>query len=241
MEVSDSSVVNHAGELTDVPAPSLLAHRPSFSFATDGYFTALGNYPAPSITTPLQPLMPMPTLQPLQPLPPGLVNGVSPHLMHRSSWSVPTHLGLAHPTDPHPLAHNSGDGDGGEVYHQQNIHNAQPEIEEDRSETKTEETSDEDKRHWGTGRKKIQIEFIQNKLKRQITFSKRKTGMMKKIQELTTLTGTQALLVLVSETGHVYNYATPKLLSLVADDDNNPIRNALRAWNVETKQYRDMA
>jgi len=37
------------------------------------------------------------------------------------------------------------------------------------------------KRHWGTGRKKIEIKFIEKKLKRQITFSKRKAGMMKKV------------------------------------------------------------
>jgi hypothetical protein len=44
-----------------------------------------------------------------------------------------------------------------------------------------EEDLDDKRRHWGTGRKKIKIEFIQNKLKRQITFSKRKSGMMKKV------------------------------------------------------------
>jgi len=146
-----------------------------------------------------------------------------------------------HPPPVHHHHHHNVDGDGGEVYQSTTINTAQHEAEEERPEPKTEETSDEDKRHWGTGRKKIQIEFIQNKLKRQITFSKRKTGMLKKIQELTTLTGTQALLVLVSETGHVYNYATPKLLSLVADDDNNPIKKALRTWNVETKPSREMA
>lgn len=36
-------------------------------------------------------------------------------------------------------------------------------------------------KHWGTGRKKIEIKFINNKLKRQITFSKRKSGLMKKV------------------------------------------------------------
>lgn len=61
------------------------------------------------------------------------------------------------------------------------------------------------------GRRKIEIEFIQNKSRRQITFSKRKAGILKKAYELTTLTGTQALLLITSETGHVYTFATPKL------------------------------
>jgi len=65
------------------------------------------------------------------------------------------------------------------------------------------------------GRRKIKIEFIEDKSRRQITFSKRKAGLMKKAYELTTLTGTQALLLVASETGHVYTFATPKLQPFV--------------------------
>merc|ERR1712000_752331 len=65
------------------------------------------------------------------------------------------------------------------------------------------------------GRRKIKIEFIPDKSRRQITFSKRKAGLMKKAYELTTLTGTQALLLVASETGHVYTFATPKLQPFV--------------------------
>ena len=39
------------------------------------------------------------------------------------------------------------------------------------------------------GRVKIKMEFIDNKLRRYTTFSKRKTGIMKKAYELSTLTG----------------------------------------------------
>jgi len=39
------------------------------------------------------------------------------------------------------------------------------------------------------GRMKIKMEFIDNKLRRYTTFSKRKTGIMKKAYELSTLTG----------------------------------------------------
>jgi len=92
------------------------------------------------------------------------------------------------------------------------------------------------KRHWGTGRKKIEIKFIEKKLKRQITFSKRKAGMMKKIHELTTLTGTEALLVLVSETGHVYTYATPKLDKLVKDPEKNIIKQTLDEYELNGKK-----
>ncbi|KAJ3192709.1 glutamine--fructose-6-phosphate transaminase (isomerizing) [Irineochytrium annulatum] len=66
-----------------------------------------------------------------------------------------------------------------------------------------------------TGRRKIKIEYIEDKSRRHITFSKRKAGIMKKAYELSTLTGTQVLLLVASETGHVYTFATPKLQPLI--------------------------
>ncbi|KAJ2787032.1 transcription factor of the MADS box [Coemansia linderi] len=65
------------------------------------------------------------------------------------------------------------------------------------------------------GRRKIKIEFIEDKSRRHITFSKRKAGIMKKAYELSTLTGTQVLLLVVSETGLVYTFTTPKLQPIV--------------------------
>lgn len=72
------------------------------------------------------------------------------------------------------------------------------------------------------GRRKIKIEYIEDKSRRHITFSKRKAGIMKKARnfsskayELSTLTGTQVLLLVASETGHVYTFATPKLQPLI--------------------------
>eukprot|EP00005_Dracoamoeba_jomungandri_P006245 CAMPEP_0174261908 /NCGR_PEP_ID=MMETSP0439-20130205/12649_1 /TAXON_ID=0 /ORGANISM="Stereomyxa ramosa, Strain Chinc5" /LENGTH=254 /DNA_ID=CAMNT_0015346515 /DNA_START=112 /DNA_END=876 /DNA_ORIENTATION=- len=67
----------------------------------------------------------------------------------------------------------------------------------------------------GQGRRRIEIKFIENKSRRQVTFSRRKRGLMKKAYELTTLTGTQALVLIASETGHVYTFATPKLQPVV--------------------------
>jgi len=71
------------------------------------------------------------------------------------------------------------------------------------------------KKTGGSGRRRIEIKFIENKSRRQVTFSRRKRGLMKKAYELTTLTGTQALVLIASETGHVYTFATPKLQPVV--------------------------
>ena len=68
------------------------------------------------------------------------------------------------------------------------------------------------------GRVKINMEFIEDKTRRYTTFSKRKTGIMKKAYELSTLTGTQVMLLVASETGHVYTFATEKLQPMITSD-----------------------
>nr|GAT60273.1 predicted protein [Mycena chlorophos] len=108
---------------------------------------------------------------------------------------------------------------------------------------------DEDKPKGGQkqGRRKIKIEFIQDKSRRHITFSKRKAGawslpnarvsadmpcpgIMKKAYELSTLTGTQVLLLVVSETGLVYTFTTAKLQPLVTQPEGkNLIQACLNA------------
>jgi len=68
------------------------------------------------------------------------------------------------------------------------------------------------------GRVKVRMEFIKNKLRRYTTFSKRKTGIMKKAYELATLTGTQVMVLVASETGHVYTFATQKLQPMITSE-----------------------
>lgn len=80
-------------------------------------------------------------------------------------------------------------------------------------------SSEEDKKVKKTGRKKIIMEYIEGKNKRSVTFSKRKKGIMKKAYELNVLTGTQILLLVASESGHVYTFATPKLKPIISNHE----------------------
>jgi len=92
------------------------------------------------------------------------------------------------------------------------------------------EDSLEGKEEKRAGRRKIKIEYIEDKSRRHITFSKRKAGIMKKAYELSTLTGTQVLLLVVSETGLVYTFTTPKLQPLVTKPEGkNLIQACLNA------------
>lgn len=87
------------------------------------------------------------------------------------------------------------------------------------------------------GRRKIKIDYIQDKARRHVTFTKRKSGLMKKVRgscplcpthcllhrvdsskrvlaqayELSTLTGTDCFVLVVSESGAVYTFSTTAL------------------------------
>lgn len=92
------------------------------------------------------------------------------------------------------------------------------------------EDSETEKPARRSGRRKIKIEYIEDKNRRHITFSKRKAGIMKKAYELSTLTGTQVLLLVVSETGLVYTFTTVKLQPIVTKPEGkNLIQACLNA------------
>jgi len=67
-------------------------------------------------------------------------------------------------------------------------------------------------------RRKIPIRYLMDKSKRHVTFSKRKSGLIKKTHELAVLTGSQVLLVIASDTNHIYTFSTGKLRPIVGDD-----------------------
>lgn len=89
----------------------------------------------------------------------------------------------------------------------------------------------------GKERRKIEIKFIENKTRRHVTFSKRKHGIMKKAFELSVLTGTQVLLLVVSETGLVYTFSTPKFEPIVTQQEGrNLIQACLNAPDEEEEE-----
>lgn len=70
------------------------------------------------------------------------------------------------------------------------------------------------------GKKKIKLEYISGKNKRSVCFSKRKRGIMKKAYELNVLTGTEILLLVASESGHVFTFATEKLKPIITEHED---------------------
>ncbi|KAI3992348.1 hypothetical protein MKX01_030069 [Papaver californicum] len=59
------------------------------------------------------------------------------------------------------------------------------------------------------GRRKIEIQYIENTTNRQVTYSKRKSGILKKARELTILCDAQVCLIMFSSTGKPAEYISP--------------------------------
>ncbi|KAI9282768.1 hypothetical protein BY458DRAFT_131116 [Sporodiniella umbellata] len=64
------------------------------------------------------------------------------------------------------------------------------------------------------------IEYIQDRRQRQLTYSKRKTSLLKQAQELSTLTGTQILLLLVSDSGTIHTFTSSRLDPIVTQSEH---------------------
>ncbi|KAG5249684.1 MADS-box transcription factor [Salix suchowensis] len=58
------------------------------------------------------------------------------------------------------------------------------------------------------GRKKVELKRIEKKICRQITFSKRRNGLIKKARDLSVLCDVQVALLVFSSTGKLYEFST---------------------------------
>ena len=64
------------------------------------------------------------------------------------------------------------------------------------------------------GRGKIVIKRIDNSTSRQVTFSKRRNGLLKKARELSILCDAEVGLIIFSSTGRLYDYASTRFDNL---------------------------
>ncbi|WVY93312.1 hypothetical protein V8G54_032400 [Vigna mungo] len=64
------------------------------------------------------------------------------------------------------------------------------------------------------GRGKIAIRRIDNSTSRQVTFSKRRNGLLKKARELSILCDAEVGLMVFSSTGKLYDYASTSMKSV---------------------------
>ncbi|KAL9244779.1 hypothetical protein vseg_018506 [Gypsophila vaccaria] len=96
------------------------------------------------------------------------------------------------------------------------------------------------------GRGKIVIKRIDNTTSRQVTFSKRRSGLLKKAQELSILCDSEVGLIIFSSTGKLYDFANTNMKSLIEryykmKEDTQQISSAaadLKFWQREAANLR---
>ncbi|XP_066378240.1 uncharacterized protein [Miscanthus floridulus] len=86
------------------------------------------------------------------------------------------------------------------------------------------------------GRGKIEIKRIENTTNRQVTYSKRRTGIMKKARELTVLCDAHVAIIMFSSTGKYHEFCSPGTdIKTIFDRYQQAIGTSL--WN---EQYENM-
>jgi len=74
-------------------------------------------------------------------------------------------------------------------------------------------------------REKIQIKKIENSTARQVTFSKRRRGLIKKAEELSVLCDADVALIVFSSTGKLFEYSNSRsfFLSLASISEGKKV------------------
>uniref|UniRef100_A0A0E0GTX0 MADS-box domain-containing protein n=1 Tax=Oryza nivara TaxID=4536 RepID=A0A0E0GTX0_ORYNI len=67
------------------------------------------------------------------------------------------------------------------------------------------------------GRGKVQLKRIENKINRQVTFSKRRSGLLKKANEISVLCDAEVALIIFSTKGKLYEYATDSCMDKILE------------------------
>eukprot|EP00252_Welwitschia_mirabilis_P008240 TRINITY_DN19991_c1_g1_i13.p1 TRINITY_DN19991_c1_g1~~TRINITY_DN19991_c1_g1_i13.p1 ORF type:complete len:104 (-),score=12.30 TRINITY_DN19991_c1_g1_i13:103-414(-) len=78
-------------------------------------------------------------------------------------------------------------------------------------------------------RERIQIKRIANATARQVTFSKRRRGLLKKAHELSVLCDAEVALIIFSSTGKLYDYCSSSMKAVLEKYEKD-FREKDRNW-----------
>ncbi|KAM7257880.1 hypothetical protein ACFE04_013621 [Oxalis oulophora] len=85
------------------------------------------------------------------------------------------------------------------------------------------------------GRGKIEIKRIENTSNRQVTYSKRRNGIIKKAKEITVLCDAKVSLVIFASTGKMHEYCSPST-NLVDVMDQYHKQSGKRLWDAKHEE-----
>ncbi|KAL6899525.1 hypothetical protein ACP4OV_006183 [Aristida adscensionis] len=96
------------------------------------------------------------------------------------------------------------------------------------------------------GRGRVELKRIENKINRQVTFSKRRNGLLKKAYELSVLCDAEVALIIFSSRGKLYEFGSAGINATLeryqhccynAQDSNNPLSES-QSWYQEMSKLR---
>ncbi|XP_017225992.1 MADS-box transcription factor 23 [Daucus carota subsp. sativus] len=101
------------------------------------------------------------------------------------------------------------------------------------------------------GRGKLEIETIENVGRRQVTFSKRRVGLMKKARELSILCDAEIAVIIFSSTGRLFQYASSSMLqtlsrynewleSSVSEEESEVLEEEVQDSEFQKVQFEDL-
>ncbi|MBA0751770.1 hypothetical protein Gogos_000671 [Gossypium gossypioides] len=67
------------------------------------------------------------------------------------------------------------------------------------------------------GRGRVQLKRIENKINRQVTFSKRRAGLLKKAHEISILCDAEVALIVFSHKGKLFEYSTDSCMEKILE------------------------
>lgn len=71
------------------------------------------------------------------------------------------------------------------------------------------------------GRGRVQLKLIENKINRQVTFSKRRAGLLKKAHEISVLCDAEVGLIVFSNKGKLFEYSTDSWYYSTSDSSSS--------------------
>ncbi|KAL0926085.1 hypothetical protein M5K25_004471 [Dendrobium thyrsiflorum] len=91
------------------------------------------------------------------------------------------------------------------------------------------------------GRGRVQLKRIENKINRQVTFSKRRSGLLKKAHEISILCDTEVALIIFSTKGKLYEYSTDSCMDRILERYERYCYAEKALQNTEPESQGDMS
>ncbi|KAJ0568873.1 putative transcription factor MADS-type1 family [Helianthus annuus] len=87
-------------------------------------------------------------------------------------------------------------------------------------------------------RGRVELKRIENKINRQVTFAKRRNGLLKKAYELSVLCDAEVALIIFSNHGKLYEFCSTSKITLVESEGSGACSGVAESAGASTGRYK---